>query len=91
MRILVECMICLKEMHSRNFIHRDLKLEKILIGTDGKYKLSLGACIILVFTVGYLFHFAGDFNTSKILEGTVGAPSLAGTLFTFVLFFFWAE
>lgn len=42
---IAECILAIDSVHKMNYIHRDLKPDNILIGTDGHIKLSdFGLC-----------------------------------------------
>jgi serine/threonine protein kinase len=50
MEVLIEGMSALQEIHSHNLIHRDVKAANILIGANGKFKMSF-------FFFFHLFYF----------------------------------
>jgi serine/threonine protein kinase len=49
MKVLIDVMTILEQMHLLGFIHRDIKSSNILIGCDGKFKLSLLFIVVLTF------------------------------------------
>jgi serine/threonine protein kinase len=40
LKVLIEGMSILEQMHLLGFVHGDIKSAKIVIGADGKFKLS---------------------------------------------------
>ncbi len=47
---IAEMVLCIEAVHQQHCIHRDIKPDNVLIGTDGHIKLSdFGLCKLLVY------------------------------------------
>jgi serine/threonine protein kinase len=74
----------LRDIHSKNFVHRDIKLENVFLTSDGDYKIGL---ILSIFTskscfVIVLMPFLGDLGLVGEKETTLAMlQSVAGTAF----------
>jgi serine/threonine protein kinase len=73
----------LRDIHSKNLIHRDIKLENIFLTSDGDYKIGFFLLFCFEFCFGIvLMYFLGDLGLVGEKATTLAMlQSVAGTAF----------